>query len=509
MAPGKNRVGISELQKKSLRSWARNQQLRPSHAVCVAWFETTYGRRLNQSTVSAILSKKYEHLDQGPASALQRQPAPQWPILEQRVSDWLLAAQEAGEYPTGEAILRKAREVWPQLDEYESLPTPQFSQGWLSKFKKRHSSRRSGGHDGVLPAPPQDNRKEIGGLRSRCGEFPEKDIYNMDETGLLWRKAPYEAIPPWGSPPLYREKSRVCLVLCTNCTGSDRLPLWLIGHKEKPEALQRLNFEAMECTWRHDRRAWMTTQIMVEWLLFFYRHVGERRVLLLLDNFPAHEAALQISPPPANVHIHVFPSHATSQHQPMVLGISQHLKQHYRKQWLDYIVAGTRSGSQPIEKMTLFHAVCWITRNWRHDVPNAAIYKAFRRSTLLDPQIDYMYAPRLPDLSLLYNEVVTNKASEAPAVGLETYQAAAEEEFIESGEVAWFDSFSATDMLDEPVIPLPNTIFQPNPADAMTGIQIAIRFMLHEPTTTKRDIQELEMLEKFFSRKAHFQGNNT
>lgn len=508
MTPRKNRQGISEVQKKALRSWVQSQQPRPSHSACLAWFEEAYGRRVNQSTISAILSKRWEHLDHGPASAIQRQQAPQWPILEQRVSDWLLSCQEAGEHKTGEAILRKAREIWPELNEYATLPMPQFSQGWLTKFKIRHSTRQSVGLDGVLQAPPQDTRKEVKGLRSRCGEFPEEDIYNMDETGLLWRKAPYEVIPPCGSPPLYRDKSRVCLVICTNSTGSDRLPLWIVGHKQMPEALRQINFEAMECTWRHHRKAWMTTRIMTEWLLFFYRHVGERRVLLLLDNLPSHESALQINPPPANVHVHVFPSKATTEYQPMVLGIAQHLKQHYRKQWLGYIVAGTRSDSNPIEKMTLFHTLCWITRNWRHDVPNAAIYKAFRRTTLLDPQIDYMYAPRPPDLTVLYNEVIRSKANDIPEVDFETYQNPAEEELIESGETSWYDSFSATDIHDEPVTPLPINVFTPSPVEAMTGIQTAMRFLLHEPTTTKQDIQELEKLEKFFSRKSQFLESN-
>ncbi|KAJ5180126.1 transcriptional regulator family: Centromere protein B DNA-binding region [Penicillium capsulatum] len=502
MAPGKNRVGISEIQKKSLRSWFQSQQPRPSHSVCVDWFEETFSRRINQSTVSAILSKRYDHLDHGPASALQRQQLPQWPILEERISDWIIASQAAGEHRNGEDIIRKAREIWPQIQEYGSMPTPSFSQGWLSKFKKRHGARQSSAHDGDPPAPPMDFRKEIKGLRSRCGEFPDQDIYNMDETGLLWRKAPYEAIPPFGTPPVYRERSRVCLAVCTNSTGSDRLPLWIIGHKEKPEALRQVNLEAMECNWRHDRKAWMTTEIMSEWLLFFYRHVGERRVLLLLDNFAAHEAALQITPPPAHVHIHVFPAYATAQHQPMGLGITQHLKHHFRKQWLSYIVAGTRSASRPIEKMTLFHAICWITRNWRHDIPHSVIYKAFRRTTLLDPQIEYLYAPKPPDLTELYNEVIRNKENHIPAIDYETYLNPVEEDIVESGEIAWFDTFSATEILDEPVTPLPQDVFIPSTVDAIAGIQTAIRFMLHQSIASPKEIQEMERLERFFTRKS-------
>jgi hypothetical protein len=33
-------------------------------------------------------------------------------------------------------------------------------------------------------------RLQCGPIRTLAGEFPLEDIYNMDETGLLWRSAP-------------------------------------------------------------------------------------------------------------------------------------------------------------------------------------------------------------------------------------------------------------------------------------------------------------------------------
>lgn len=498
--PGKPRLGISEIQKKALRSWFHSQKPRPSHNACIAWYEENYGRHLNQSTISLILSKRYEYLDHGPATEVQRQQPPQWPALEDRISGWLKAMHDDGKHPTGEAIINKSREIWPQLTDYREHAMPSFSQGWLSKFKKRHNARVSADQDGTLPEPPQNVRQEIKALRARCGEFLEEDIYNMDETGLMWRKAPYEAIPVCTSPFLNREKSRICLVTCTNCTGSDRVPMWIIGHKEMPEALKSVNLDAMQCTWRHDRKAWMTTPIMCEWLLYFYRHVGERRVLLLLDNFFAHEGALEINPPPPNVHVQVFPAHAANVHQPLTLGITQHLKYHYRKQWLDYIIAGLRSGSKPIEKMNLYQALGWITRSWRHDVSNAAVYKSFRRSSLLEPQLDYLYSSKLPELRDLYNEVIGLKPQDKPAMEYVEFINTVEEDYVESGEMAWFDLFSSSAVLDEPVDPTPTTELVPNTADAIAGIQTAMRYMIHQPTTTVKEMQELERLEQLFCR---------
>lgn len=329
-----SRAGIPEDQKKSLRAWSRSQETRPTHAASVAWFEHTFGRRLPQSSVSVILSSKYEYLDTGPATGAFRQQPPQWPILEERLFEWLKRARETGELSTGDAIFNKAREIWPQLTEYANRPPPAFSHGWLAKFRKRFEAYLSKGqHDGVLPAAPRNQRKELQALRTLSGEFQEENVYNMDETGLLWRKAPFDTPP---SPPneLKKDRAHICLIMCTNATGSDRIPLWVIGHKEMPEALRGVNLQAMDCEWRYNRQAWVDVQIMSEWLTIFYQHVGSRRVVLLLDGKLAHQAALETTPPPGNVHIQLFPENTTNTHQPLRLGITQQLKYHYRKQWL-------------------------------------------------------------------------------------------------------------------------------------------------------------------------------
>jgi hypothetical protein len=128
----------------------------------------------------------------------------------------------------------------------------------------------------------------------------------MDETGLFWRKPPFGVSPAQDLLTTKRENSRVCFMLCTNSTGSDRLPLWVIGHTHTPEALRRVNLKAMDIHWRYHRQAWLTQSIMQEWLLFFYNHVGDRRVLLLLDSHPDHQAAVEATPPPPNVQMCMF-----------------------------------------------------------------------------------------------------------------------------------------------------------------------------------------------------------
>ncbi|KAJ5166266.1 uncharacterized protein N7482_005047 [Penicillium canariense] len=498
----KGRAGISEVQKKALRAWSQSQQPRPTHASCIAWFQQTYNRRLTQSSISLILSKKYDYLDIRPASSSLRQQPPQWPALEQPLSEWLKKARENGEPVTGEVICNKARKIWPQITEYASHPVPQFSQGWLSKFKRRFEAGLSEGqHDGALPAAPPNQRKELQALRTICGEFKEEDIYNMDETGLLWRKAPFDALPA-APNELRKDRAHICLIVCTNCTGSDRIPIWAIGHKEMPNALRGVNLKAMGCEWRYNRQAWLDTRIMSEWLTMFYEHIGSRRVLLFLDNFHAHEAALESTPPPPNIHIQTFPANSPKEHQPLRLGIIHHLKQHYRKQWLGYLLAGFDSGQSPMQMMSLYHALCWITRNWRHDVGNGTVYKAFRKSTLVDPPIQYLTAPKLPDMTDIYNKVIRYNRGGLSTKTLEEWLNPVEEEFIDQADdTTWFNPTVDTSTLDEPVIHLPPQEFIPMPGEAISGIQTAMRYLLHQQTTTANDILYLETMEKVLRRK--------
>ncbi|KAJ5240486.1 DDE-domain-containing protein [Penicillium citrinum] len=146
----------------------------------------------------------------------------------------------------------------------------------------------------------------------------------MDETGLYWRRMPNGGLSTDGYA-----------VVATNATGSDRLPLWLIGTAKTPRALREVNFKAIGCTWRWNKKAWMRSGIMKEWLDSFYKHIGkQRRVLLLLDNFSAHLCALEDTPPPPNIRVLFFPANATSIYQPLDQGIIQNLKHHYRRKWM-------------------------------------------------------------------------------------------------------------------------------------------------------------------------------
>jgi hypothetical protein len=244
-------------------------------------------------------------------------------------------------------------------------------------------------------------------LQTVAGEYPEDDIYNMDETGLYWKMLPSRGLLSQHLPGVKKEKSRVSLGICVNATGSDRRPIWVIGKYKTPRALQGVSVTTMGGRWRWNKKAWMNTTIMCEWLQEFYQHIGTvRQVLLTMDNFSAHYSAIEICPPPPNIRVCWLPANSTSRYQPLNQGIIQNLKAYYRRHWLQFTLQSIEEGNSVNSGMNIRLAIRWIIRSWHNQVSNTTIYNCFRKSTLVSSPIT-LPTPIIPaGLSELYTEVV-------------------------------------------------------------------------------------------------------
>jgi DDE superfamily endonuclease len=208
-------------------------------------------------------------------------------------------------------------------------------------------------------------------VQTLCGEYAEDNIYNMDETGLFWRRGPNSGLSSEPKAGVKKDKSRITLTVCTNMTGAHRLPLWAIGTAKKPRALKGVNLEALGLRWSANKKAWMNTIVMVDWLKLFYASIEpSRSVLLLMDNFSAHIAGVEIAAPPPNMRIQWLPPNATSLYQPLDQGIISNLKTHYRKQWLQFMIQEYEIQRNPLDTITLYHSIEWLTRMWASDVNN-------------------------------------------------------------------------------------------------------------------------------------------
>lgn len=355
--------------------------------------------------MSAILSPKYQHLDADPTlsdhtlKAKRSRPA-KWPELEAALIHWIDHAR--GKTPiTHEVIREKARFFWTQIPTYEGQPMPSFSNGWLDAFQRRGSirSRLNAGEDGST-TPESANQAVLPNLQALSAYQP-KDIFNCDETALYWRRIPDQNLATTNLPEK-KQQSRISALFCCNSNGSEKLPPWFIGTTQKPRAFTaaQININNFNLQWRSNTRAWMVSEIFEEWLRWFDNQMVHRKVVLLLDNFSAHESAVKTinnsSSPLQNTLILWLPGNSTSRFQPLDRGIIRTWKAYWKRQWVKFMVAEFDAGRDPIQSMNVLRALKWAVQAWQFEVSAQTITNCFNKA-LMDKGEDYQIQRQLID----------------------------------------------------------------------------------------------------------------
>src|SRR6202042_3402092 len=95
------------------------------------------------------------------------------------------------------------------------------------------------------------------------------------------------------------DKARITTCLTCNATGTDRLPIWFIGKANRPNCFKNEYLDGLQsigAVWRHNDTAWMNHKIIEEYLYWFNQEMKKqgKHALLLMDNFSAHEVAVEL-----------------------------------------------------------------------------------------------------------------------------------------------------------------------------------------------------------------------
>ncbi|XP_065658634.1 jerky protein homolog-like [Hydra vulgaris] len=133
-----------------------------------------------------------------------------------------------------------------------------------------------------------------------------------------------------------KSKERVTLAVCSNTTGSHKIPCSMIGKAARPACI-------VDRTWPIpyfcQKNAWMDVSICWKWFnKVFYPEVKHKTglsVLLLLDNAHGHFEALERN----LVKVVFFPPNCTSWKQPCDMGIIAALKKRYKYLYLSDILS--------------------------------------------------------------------------------------------------------------------------------------------------------------------------
>lgn len=364
--PKQTRQHISNAQKAALR--ARHHK--KPHLTLLdlkVWFEKTYSQTINQSSVSRILSAEFASLDDFDSVnhfPESRRRTEKWPELTKALLDWKWHAESMGAHVSQDTIREKGRQYWSTL--YPDQEMPSFSNGWLRGFQTREQKNKQHGKfgDGFGTI----NAHQVIGL------YKPQDIYSCDETSLYWKLVPGKNLST--QQMQNKSKARISILFCCNSDASDRVPLWFIGSSKRPKSFScsGINIENLGCIWRSNQRAWMTGEIFKELLLWFENRMTGRKVVLLVDNFLAHENALsEIGPRLQNTLVILRP-----QYQLLNQGIIQAWKTYWRRQWIRFVTAEYDKGYNPVSTMTLLLAVRWAITAWSLDIKEHTIQSCFQ-----------------------------------------------------------------------------------------------------------------------------------
>ncbi|GBM74592.1 Tigger transposable element-derived protein 1 [Araneus ventricosus] len=182
--------------------------------------------------------------------------------MEKLLMVWVTEKQLKSDTLTQGIICEKARAIYGDLlnqtprtsTDEASEDSFKASRGWFANFKKRtgiHSVVRHGEAASSDVKAAEDYLKTFSELIEANGYIPQQ-VFNCDETGLLWKKMPNrtyitaeEKIMP-GHKPM---KDRLTLALCANASGDCKIKPLLVHHSENPRAFSTIEIKEILGMW--------------------------------------------------------------------------------------------------------------------------------------------------------------------------------------------------------------------------------------------------------------------
>ncbi|KAI6651873.1 Tigger transposable element-derived protein 4-like [Oopsacas minuta] len=156
--------------------------------------------------------------------------------------------------------------------------------------KKRHNitSRQISGESQSADHAGADKRISTQ-LKLIREEFEDKDIFNADETELLWKMTPDRTLSFRGDlcKGGKRSKERLTVLVAASALG-ERFPLLVIGKSKRPHCFRGVLNLPVE--YDANRTTRMTSEIFEKWLrkLNNSMRFGDRKIVMILDNFSGH-----------------------------------------------------------------------------------------------------------------------------------------------------------------------------------------------------------------------------
>lgn len=335
---------------------------------------------------------------------------------------WFMQERRRGTPISGPILKEKAIFFHSKLEESTEFTA---SDGWLRRWKKRHGVSFINICGEKMSADIPASNEFVTKLKeiiSKENLSPEQ-VYNMDETGLNFKRLPSKTfnVGNASSAPGFKlNKERITLALCSNASGSHKLPLLVIGKSQKPRAFKNTNVSSLPVVYRAQKAAWMDANIFRDWFMNEFvpkvkKHLKKRnlpeKAILILDNAGTHPVDFKCEEAPG-IKLVFLPPNVTSLIQPMDQGVIECLKRRYRRKLLSEILEKMDSGMELISALKQINIkdVIYMIPKAHEEISSETYIKSWQKAW---PNIENEVANKAEDelpLSLLVTEKYDNAA---------------------------------------------------------------------------------------------------
>ncbi|XP_071054691.1 tigger transposable element-derived protein 6-like [Onthophagus taurus] len=190
--------------------------------------------------------------------------------IDKACFEWFVKAKNQNIAVSGSFVKKKAKEIAGRL----GVSTFKASDGWLQKWRLRNNVAFK-----CISGEAADvNEEGINEFMKKLPTFllgyrPE-DIFNADESGLFFRALSNKtlALKSEKCTEGKLSKERLTVLFCVNSVG-EKEELLVIGKSARPRALKNVAPKDLPAIWKSNKKAWMTRDIMTEWLSNFDKNM--------------------------------------------------------------------------------------------------------------------------------------------------------------------------------------------------------------------------------------------
>ena len=455
---------------------------------------TKYGFK-HQSNINRIVQKRSEiedSLEKGMATKRKVMRTGSHPNIDRQVENWIDQMDEKAGKITRAMIQEKAL----QFASESGITGFKASSGWCSRFESRTSTAciMIHGEAGSVAASTVTNWMEK--LFLLLKDYEPNDVFSADELGLFFKLLPARTHAKKGKRghKTKESKQRVTLLVGSNMSGTEKMPLLMIGKSANPRCFAsfRKAKKSLPIDYCANQSAWMTMDIFASYVLKVNNKMKRlgRKILLLLDNAGSHNKLPSFS----NVNIQFLPKNTTSVLQPMDQGIIRSLKCHYRKKLMKHVI--TQSETNDVQakdvQVDLLMVMNWCLFAWQ-SVTETTIKNCFRKAGFWGDECREVLDMEMGDEGLL-SQLISHEVPEFP-VTFEEYVSVDDSLIVSHGVVEDVTDATTGETTDEEQHDEDDgseEILPPTRKQLLAAFSIVSRFNQSEPFV---DLQVMDKVE--------------